>query len=199
VYTNNDITSSFHTYLFLRSIPERCTLDALLRRVLYCGHSTQYSHLVVYVFLRCYALCITLCYSLCIVLFGLMTTKLNKLYYYYISSQYGELRHTDGWYQLASLWHPSKFQRVCASGLRYFRDLINSFQQRAPRSFGWAAITLGIGPYSSLFCSERLDARWFLVKSLLVMASTSVLCSFSLVLTFATWAPPYSFLQFCTL
>jgi len=31
---------------FLRSIPERCILEALLRRVLYCGHSTQYSHLV---------------------------------------------------------------------------------------------------------------------------------------------------------
>jgi len=25
---------------------ERCILEALLRRVLYCGHSTQYSHLV---------------------------------------------------------------------------------------------------------------------------------------------------------
>jgi len=46
VYTNNDITSSLHTYLFLRSIPERCILEALLRGVLYCGHSTQYSHLV---------------------------------------------------------------------------------------------------------------------------------------------------------
>jgi len=28
VYTNNDITSFFHTYLFLRSIPERCILEA---------------------------------------------------------------------------------------------------------------------------------------------------------------------------
>jgi len=46
VYTNNDITRSFHTYLFLRSIPERCILEALLRRVLYCGYSTQYSHIV---------------------------------------------------------------------------------------------------------------------------------------------------------
>jgi len=32
-----------------------------------------------------------------------------------------------------------------------------------------------------LFCSDRLDARWFLVKGLLVMDSTSVLCSFNLV------------------
>ena len=44
--TNNDITRSLHTWLFLRSIPERCILEALLRRVLYCGHSAQYSHLV---------------------------------------------------------------------------------------------------------------------------------------------------------
>jgi len=27
-------------------MPERCILEALLRRVLYCGHSIQYSHLV---------------------------------------------------------------------------------------------------------------------------------------------------------
>ena len=33
---------------FLLSIPERRILEALLRRVLYCGHSTQYSHLVIY-------------------------------------------------------------------------------------------------------------------------------------------------------
>jgi len=32
--------------MFLRSILERCILEALRRRVLYCGHSTQYSHLV---------------------------------------------------------------------------------------------------------------------------------------------------------
>ena len=47
MWTNNDITRSFHTYLFLLSIPERCILEVLLRRGLYCGHSTQYSHLVV--------------------------------------------------------------------------------------------------------------------------------------------------------
>ena len=34
---------------FWRSIPERCILEALLRRVLYCTHSTQYSHLVLIV------------------------------------------------------------------------------------------------------------------------------------------------------
>ena len=37
-----------YSYLCLRSILERCILEALLRRVLYCGHSTQYSHLVSY-------------------------------------------------------------------------------------------------------------------------------------------------------
>jgi len=37
---------------------------------------------------------------------------------------------------------------------------------------------------ADLFCSDRLDARWFLVKGLLVMDSTSVLCSFNLVLKF---------------
>jgi len=34
MYTNNDITSSFHTYLFLRSIPERCILEGFFAE--YC-------------------------------------------------------------------------------------------------------------------------------------------------------------------
>ena len=37
---------------------------------------------------------------------------------------------------------------------------------------------------ADLFCSDRLDARWPLVKGLLVMDSTSVLCSFNLVPNF---------------
>jgi len=42
---------------------------------------------------------------------------------------------------------------------------------------------------ADLFCSDRLDARWFLVKGLLVMDSTSVLCSFSLVPNFLPVSP----------
>jgi len=33
-------------------------------------------------------------------------------YLLHMSSQYGELRPTNGWDRLASLWDPSKFQRV---------------------------------------------------------------------------------------
>jgi len=40
------------------SIPERCILEALLRRVLYCGHSTQYSHLVKICVLHIHFLCL---------------------------------------------------------------------------------------------------------------------------------------------
>jgi len=39
--------SHLNYLLFLPSILERCILEALLRRVLYCGHSTQYSYLVI--------------------------------------------------------------------------------------------------------------------------------------------------------
>jgi len=39
-----------------------------------------------------------------------------------------------------------------ASWLHYFHNLINSIQQRALCTFGWAAITLGIGPHSSYSC-----------------------------------------------
>ena len=41
----------------------------------------------------------------------------------------------------------------------------------------------------SQFYSDRLDARWFLVKGLLVMDSTSVLCSFNLVPNFLPVSP----------
>jgi len=47
---------------------------------------------------------------------------------------------------------------------------------------------------ADLFCSDRLDARWFLVKDLLIMDSTSVLCSFSLVQNFL----PVSYVTFLT-
>jgi len=42
---------------------------------------------------------------------------------------------------------------------------------------------------ADLFYSDRLDARWFLVKSLLVMDSTPVLCSFNLVPNFLPVSP----------
>jgi len=37
--------------------------------------------------------------------------KKKQQYLIHIPSQYGELRPTNGWDQLASLGHPSKFQR----------------------------------------------------------------------------------------
>jgi len=48
VYTNN------HKPVFtFFCLPERCGSEALLRRVLYCGHSTQYSHLVAFIIIFC--------------------------------------------------------------------------------------------------------------------------------------------------
>jgi len=46
---------------------------------------------------------------------------------------------------------PQQISTGRVSWLHYFRDFMNNIQQRVPRAFGWAAITLGIGPYSSSF------------------------------------------------
>jgi len=48
------------------------------------------------------------------------------------------------------VWAVQQISKGFSSWLHYFRDLIISIQQRAPCTFGWAAITLGIGPHSSL-------------------------------------------------
>ena len=62
------------------------------------------------------------------------------------------------WDWFRRLGHPCKFQRVsllgsvsarhCSSG----RQPNCGVEQRAPPIFSRAAITLGIGPHSSLFC-----------------------------------------------
>ena len=59
---------------------------------------------------------------------------------------------TSAHYRLRSVSEfeaPQQISTGFASWLRYFRDLVNSIQQKPPRTFGWAAITLGIGPHSS--------------------------------------------------
>jgi len=40
----------------------------------------------------------------------------KQQYFLHMSSQYGELRPTNGWDRLANLGHPSKFQRVSHLG-----------------------------------------------------------------------------------
>jgi len=83
------------------------------------------------------------------------------------SLQYGELLPTNGWDILASLGHPSKFQRVSHLGSATAR---HSSSGRHPNFaalntaspiFGRAAITLGIGQHSSfcLFSSPNISGR----------------------------------------
>jgi len=73
----------------------------------------------------------------------------------HMSSQYGELWSTSGWDLLASLGHPSKFQRVSCLGSITARQCSSgrqpncSVEQRAPPIFGRAAMTVGIGRHSS--------------------------------------------------
>ena len=75
-----------------------------------------------------------------------------------MSSQYGELRPTSAWGRFGCLGHASEFQRVSHLGSFTARHSSSGRQpncgveQRAPPVFGRAAVTLGIGPHSSLFC-----------------------------------------------
>jgi len=53
-----------------------------------------------------------------------------------MSSQYGELRPTSGWDRLASLGHPSKFQRVSRFGFVTAATSLNRSQPNFARCFG---------------------------------------------------------------
>ena len=81
-----------------------------------------------------------------------------------MSSQYGELRPTNG---LTSLGHPCKFQLVSRLGSITARRLVVGVsqtcgvEQRALPTFGRATITLCIGPHFK-FPKERLVAMFTL-------------------------------------
>ena len=66
--------------------------------------------------------------------------KIVKQKYLHTFSQYGELQPTNGWDQLASLGHPSKFQPVWHLGLVTARTLFNGGQSNFGRclAVSWA-------------------------------------------------------------
>jgi len=78
----------------------------------------------------------------------------------HMSSRYGELWPTNGWDLLASLGHPSKFQRVRAWAALLHGTLVVGVNQslwhwtEVPPIFSRAAITLGIGSHSSIVCCQ---------------------------------------------
>jgi len=57
---------------------------------------------------------------------------------------------------LAALLHGTQAAAISQTLLRSTRNEITELPQRAPPIFGWAAITLGIGPHSSSFFFPRL-------------------------------------------
>jgi len=59
----------------------------------------------------------------------------KQQYLLYMSSQYGELRPTNGWDRLASLGHPSKFQPV-SSWLPYCTDVAQQRSTKRCATFG---------------------------------------------------------------
>jgi len=72
-----------------------------------------------------------------------------------MSSQYGELRPTSGWELLASLGHPSKFQRVSRLGS------VNERHSSSGRQPNFAALNRGCHLYSA-----RRPSRWTLAHIL---------------------------------
>ena len=74
---------------------------------------------------------------------------------------------------LAALLHGTRAAAVSQTLRRDTRNGITELLQRAPPTFGWAAITLGIGPHSSL--------GLFFVH----LFSFSTLCAFLVLVLFA--------------
>jgi len=66
----------------------------------------------------------------------------------------GELRPFNGWDRFGSLGHPIKFEQVSHFGSVTARHWASAklcgVEQRTPPIFRRAAITLGIGPHSSI-------------------------------------------------
>ena len=67
---------------------------------------------------------------------------LKQQYFLHMSSQYGELQPANGWDRLASLWHPSKFQRVLHLGFVTAPPSLNGGQPNFARclAISWAGI-----------------------------------------------------------
>jgi len=93
----------------------------------------------------------------------------NKLvkqqYLLHVSPQYGELRPTSGWDLLASLGHPSKFQKGFASWDRYCSDVIHVGQPNFAQclAVSWAG-TLYIHFWGLLPPNRILPAAKFTLR-----------------------------------
>ena len=106
----------------------------------------------------------------------------KQQYLLHMSSQYGELRPSNGWDRFGSLVHPSWFQRVSRLGSVSARHSSTGRQpncgveQRAPPIFGKAAITLGIVPWA---LSHILVCICYSIY-LILFGVCTILCCFDL-------------------
>ena len=90
--------------------------------------------------------------------------KLVKQQYLpHMSSQYGELRLTSGWDLLASLGHPSKFERVSRLGS------VTARHSSSGRQPNFVALNRGRHPYSA-----GRPSRWALVHILVFVGTCEV-------------------------
>jgi len=100
----------------------------------------------------------------------------KQQYVLQMSSQYGELRPTNGWDRFGSLGHSSKFQRVSRLGS------ITARQWNSERQPNFAA--LNSGPHLS---SEGRPSRWALAHILVIRRTATMLHSFNSLFSRTTW------------
>ena len=91
--------------------------------------------------------------------------KLGKQQYFpHMSSQYGELRPTNGWDLLASLGHPSKFQPVSRLGFITAALSLNGGQPNFARclAVSWTGTLYirfpGLLPYNGIFVTCKIHS-----------------------------------------
>ena len=90
-------------------------------------------------------------------------------YLLHMSSQYGELRPTNGWYRFGCFWHPSKFQRLSRLGG------VTARYSGSGRQPNFAALNRGRHLYSAGRPSHWALAHILVVYSVLLLCcSTSV-------------------------
>jgi len=97
----------------------------------------------------------------------------KQQYVLHMSSQYRELRPTNGWDLLASLWHPSKFQRVSRLGFITALTLLNGGQPNFAWCFAicWAG-TLYIHFWGLLLPNRILPGAKFTLRPSLAFSYT---------------------------
>ena len=95
---------------------------------------------------------------------------IKQQYFPHMFLQYGELTPTNGWYLMASLGHPSKFQRVSRLGS------VTAWHSSSGRQPNFAALNRGRHLYSA-----GRPSRWALAHILVFFCLANYVCIIQLL------------------